>query len=160
MHPLKNPIKEIRVLNRPVGIVSPNQRGPLSQNGSITTSIEIEKYCSITKIDVSDIAGFKGKETWCSIKRSMNYCAYRIQWNTGLAPAWYQFRFTDSIKINSPGHNIRMNWTNFRQPTAHVQQNDFEKTLKEGSLFSVKLDIFESAVWALKVDMNEKFDLI
>ena len=63
MHPLKNPIKEIRVLNRPVGIVSPNQRGPLSQNGSITTSIEIEKYCSITKIDVSDIAGFKGKET-------------------------------------------------------------------------------------------------
>ena len=27
-------------------------------------------------------------------------------------------------------------------------------------VFSVKLDIFESAVWALKVDINEKFYLI
>ena len=29
--------------------------------------------------------------------------------------------FTDSTKINRPGHNIRMYWTNFRQPTAHAQ---------------------------------------
>ena len=39
--------------------------------------------------------------------------------------------YTDSTKINRLGHNIRMYWTNFRQPTAHVQQNIFEKTLIE-----------------------------
>ena len=38
---------------------------------------------------------------------------------------------TDSTKINRPGHNIRMYRTNFRQPTAHVQQNIFGKTLIE-----------------------------
>ena len=38
------------------------------------------------------------------------------------------FLHTDSTKINRPGHNIRMYWTNFRQPTAHVQQNIFRKT--------------------------------
>ena len=37
-------------------------------------------------------------------------------------------RGTDSTKINRPGHNIRMHWTNFRQPTAHVQHNIFGKT--------------------------------
>ena len=36
--------------------------------------------------------------------------------------------YTDSTKINRPGNNIRMYWTNFRQPTAHVQQNIFGKT--------------------------------
>ena len=40
-------------------------------------------------------------------------------------------RGTDSTKINRPGHNKRMYWTNFWQPTAHVQQNIFEKTLIE-----------------------------
>ena len=35
---------------------------------------------------------------------------------------------TDSTKINRPGHNIGV------QPTAHVQQNIFEKTpMKDGS---------------------------
>ena len=29
--------------------------------------------------------------------------------------------YTDSTKINRPGHNIRMYWMNFQQPTAHVQ---------------------------------------
>ena len=38
---------------------------------------------------------------------------------------------TDSIKINRPGHNIRMFWTNFWPPTVHTQQNIFEKTLAE-----------------------------
>ena len=38
---------------------------------------------------------------------------------------------TDSTKINRPGYNIRMYWTNFRQPTAHAQQNIFGKTLIE-----------------------------
>ena len=36
---------------------------------------------------------------------------------------------TDSTKINRPGHNIRMYWRNFRQPTAHLQ-NIFGKTPK------------------------------
>ena len=35
----------------------------------------------------------------------------------------------DSTKINRPEHNMRMYWTNFRQPTAHVQQDIFGKTL-------------------------------
>ena len=35
---------------------------------------------------------------------------------------------TDSTKINRPGHNIRMYWPNFWQPTVHVQENIFEKT--------------------------------
>ena len=38
---------------------------------------------------------------------------------------------TDSTKINRPAYSIRMYWTNFRQPTAHVQQNIFGKTLIE-----------------------------
>ena len=38
---------------------------------------------------------------------------------------------TDSTKINRPGHKIRIYWMNFRQPTAHVQQNIFGKTLIE-----------------------------
>ena len=35
-----------------------------------------------------------------------------------LVGIWYS---TDSTKINRPGHNIRMYWTNFRQPIAHVR---------------------------------------
>ena len=35
---------------------------------------------------------------------------------------------TDSTKINRPGHSIRMYWTIFWQPTAHVHQNIFGKT--------------------------------
>ena len=49
-------------------------------------------------------------------------------------PKPYFFRFhslTDSTKINRPVHSIRMYWTNFLQPTAHVQQNIFGKTLIE-----------------------------
>ena len=42
-----------------------------------------------------------------------------LQWNT------------DSAKKTSPGHKIRMYWTNIWQPTVHVQQNIFEKTLIE-----------------------------
>ena len=38
---------------------------------------------------------------------------------------------TDSTKINRPGHNIRMYWTNFWQPTAHVQQYIFGQNLIE-----------------------------
>ena len=39
--------------------------------------------------------------------------------------------YTDSTKINRPGHNIRMYWTIFWHPTVHVKQNIFEKTLLE-----------------------------
>ena len=42
----------------------------------------------------------------------------------------YSF-YTDSTKVNRPEHNIRMYWTNLRQPTAHVQQNIFGKTPKK-----------------------------
>jgi len=35
---------------------------------------------------------------------------------------------TDSIKINRPVYNMRMFWTNFWQPTVHIQQTIFEKT--------------------------------
>ena len=41
------------------------------------------------------------------------------------------FGNTDSTKINRPGHNIHMYWTNFWQPTVCVQQNVLEKTLIE-----------------------------
>ena len=41
---------------------------------------------------------------------------------------------TDATKINRPGHNIRIYWTNFWQPTeptVYVQENIFEKTYIE-----------------------------
>ena len=41
------------------------------------------------------------------------------------------FLRTNSAKINCLGHNIRMYWTNFWQPTVYVQPNMFEKTLIE-----------------------------
>ena len=44
----------------------------------------------------------------------------------------YMFwRYTDSIKINRPGHNIHIYWTNFWRSTIYVQQNIFESTLIE-----------------------------
>ena len=39
------------------------------------------------------------------------------------------FHSTDSIKINRPGYNIRMHWTNFWQSTVHIQQSFLEKLL-------------------------------
>ena len=38
---------------------------------------------------------------------------------------------TIPFKIKHPVHNIRMQWTNFWQPTIHVQQNIFEMTHTE-----------------------------
>ena len=68
--------------------------------------------------------------------------------------------YTDSTKINRPGHNIRMYWTNIRQPTAHVQQNIFGKTLIEvrsshlyasfGTFYAKIGPLFE-AQWVFKV---------
>ena len=67
--------------------------------------------------------------------------------------------FTDSTKINRPVYSIRMYWTNFRQPTAHVQQNIFE-TLKEVrcphlyasfGTFNAKIGPLFEAEWVFKV---------
>ena len=41
------------------------------------------------------------------------------------------YAITDSTKINRPENNKRMYWTNIQQPTVHVQQNIFGKTLIE-----------------------------
>ena len=50
----------------------------------------------------------------------------------------YRFSNTDSTKINRPGHNIRMYWTNFWQPNVHIQQN----TLKIKLLLKLVVHIF------------------
>ena len=47
-----------------------------------------------------------------------------------MVPDWLT-AITDSTKINRPGHSIHMYWTNFWQPTVHVKQTIFEKTLIE-----------------------------
>ena len=67
--------------------------------------------------------------------------------------------YTDSTKINRPEHNIRMYWANFRQPTAHVQQNILGKTIIEfcslhlyasfGN-FCVQIGLLISAQWVFK----------
>ena len=50
-------------------------------------------------------------------------------------------RATDSTKINRPGHNIRMYWTKFRLPTAHVQHSIFGKNSYR-NLYSTSLRFF------------------
>ena len=68
-------------------------------------------------------------------------------------------RFTDSIKINRPGHSIRMYWPNVWQPTVHAQQNIFEKTLMEAGsshfyasfgTFCVQIGQFFVPQWVFK----------
>ena len=68
-------------------------------------------------------------------------------------------RATDSTKINRPVHSIHMYWTNFRQPTAHVQQNIFGKTLTEVcslhlyasfGTFCVQIGQLFASQWVLK----------
>ena len=69
------------------------------------------------------------------------------------------YRTTDSTKINRPGHNIRMHWAIFRQPTVHVQQHIFEKILIEicssylyasFGTFYVQIGQFFEAQWIFK----------
>ena len=63
---------------------------------------------------------------------------YEIKWKLyrsnrpGILKNSFLSMYTDSTKINRPVHSIRMYWTNFRQPTAHVQQNISGKTLIQG----------------------------
>ena len=71
---------------------------------------------------------------------------------------------TDSTKINRPGHNICMYWTNFWQSTAHVKQNIFEKTSYSPNLyasfatFCAKIGQIFEALWVfelcLKIDKS------
>ena len=66
---------------------------------------------------------------------------------------------TDSTKINRPGHNIRMYWTNFRQPKQHI----FGKSLIEvrgpylyasfGTLYA-KIGLLLEAQWVFEVCLN------
>ena len=62
--------------------------------------------------------------------RLMIWCLWLATCDFGLLHI-LPMRITDSTKINRPEHNIRMYWTNFRQPTANVQQNIFGKILIE-----------------------------
>ena len=66
--------------------------------------------------------------------------------------------YTDSIKINRPGYN--MYWVNFWQPSIHVQQKAFEKTLIEVYIpylyasigtFCAKIDEVFEAEWVFEV---------
>ena len=68
-------------------------------------------------------------------------------------------RTTDSIKINRSGHIIRMNWTNFWQPTVHVQENIFGNTQIEDCsshlyasfvTFCVQIDQLFATQWAFE----------
>ena len=70
--------------------------------------------------------------------------------------------------MNLP-YSIRMYWTNFWQPTIHVQQNIFEKTLIEvGSsllyasfgIFWVQIDQLVKAQWDFKLSEEFEIDVI
>ena len=74
--------------------------------------------------------------------------------------SWAFLVGTDSTKINRPGHNIRMHWTNFRQPTAHAQQNIFGKTLIDVrslrlyasfGIFYAKIGLLFETQWVFEV---------
>ena len=67
------------------------------------------------------------------------------------------YRFNQKTR---PGNNIRMYWTNFRQPTAPIQQNIFGKTSIEAcslhlyasfGTFYVKIDQLLEAQWVFEV---------
>ena len=59
---------------------------------------------------------------------------------------FYVPRNTAATKINRPGHNIRMHWTNFWQPYAHVKQNIKTKILSKivVHIFTLLLASFSS----------------
>ena len=62
---------------------------------------------------------------WCFISP---FLAVTDSHSFGFVMNEYERMNTDSTKINRPGHNIHMYWSNFWQPTAHLQQNIFGKT--------------------------------
>ena len=74
---------------------------------------------------------------------------------------FWLFLATDSFKINRPGYNI--NWTNIWQPTIHVQQIFFQKTLPEVcssnlyasfGTFCVQIGQLLAAQWVLNIWKN------
>ena len=66
------------------------------------------------------------KQGLLALLRLLSWCSLSFE-----ALKCHLYSITDSIKINRPGHNIRMYWPNFWQPTNDVQQNIFEKSLIE-----------------------------
>ena len=81
---------------------------------------------------------------------------------------WHRFvgLFTDSTKINSPGHNICMYWAKLWQPTVHIQNHIFEKTLikvcsshlhASFGTFCVQIGQFFEARWIFKHSEEFRF---
>ena len=86
----------------------------------------------------------KTEEQW---KSNYKIIIYQKPQKTNSSNKIHKTKNTHSIKINRPGHNIRMYWTNFWQPTVHVEQYIFEKKLLEklvAHIFTLLLAPFAS----------------
>ena len=66
-----------------------------------------------------DRAGFAPKIMIFN-KKNIFKAFQKCQENCHILHSNWVSELTDSTKINRQGHNIRMYWTNFRQPTVHV----------------------------------------
>ena len=87
------------------------------------------KKNTIKALDTGTSLRWTGRLQCNFVKKKNSYCLTNGQWLVVLKRIRDKITFgTDSTKINRPVHNIRTYWTNFRQPTAHVQQNIFAKT--------------------------------
>ena len=64
------------------------------------------------------------REIWYDIKKLSNNVRHILPRKNMNLP--YSIR-TAAIKINRPGHSIRMYWTNFWEPTIHLQQKVCKK---------------------------------
>ena len=81
----------------------------------------------------------------CSLHLYASFGTFCVQIGQSFAPQWVfkhskEFRNRRHFPLKTatvgntsmnPKYSIRMQWTNFRQPTAHVQQNIFGKTPTE-----------------------------
>ena len=104
---------------------------------------------------------------YVNVRTSLNIrTLHTYLWSTFFFQLWGLNGSTDSTKINRPVHRIRMYWTNYRQPTAHVQQNIFGKTLTEVcslhlyasfGTFCVQIGQFFEAQWYFK--LSEEFEI-
>ena len=71
---------------------------------------------------------------------------------------------TDSTKINRPGYNIRMYWTNFWQMTFHMQQ--FHMQVRSSHLYAsfgtlcVQIGQLFEAQWDFELSEEFEFDVI
>ena len=135
---------------------------PISEDLPTEISIQLRRSHASNRLNM-----------WLSWKRQSlhpnsknDLTSYALQHKNMCLPIFrYLIWLTDSIKINRPGHNIRMCWANFWQPTVHVQQNTFEKTPIEAvsshlcasfGTFCVQIGQFLEAQWlfelCLKID--------